>query len=129
MMTTNNSQSTAILLIEDSPVQAMRLKSVLEENGYRVHWTDTGHAGLTAAQDQPFDLIVLDIELPDKSGFDICRDFKADAALVDIPIIMLTKHDRAQDAMAGLENGAIDYIPKDLFAEAVLLETIKQMKL
>ena len=128
-MTIGDNQSTAILLIEDSPVQAMRLKTVLEENGYRVHWTDTGGDGLNAAQDQPFDLIVLDIELPDKSGFDICRDFKADTALVDIPIIMLTKHDRAQDAMAGLENGAIDYIPKDLFAEAVLLETIKQMKL
>jgi DNA-binding response OmpR family regulator len=125
----HDNSSTAILVIEDSRVQAMRLKMVLEQNGYHVHWADTGQTGLAAAQTRPFDLIVLDVELPDKSGFDICRDFKADPALADVPIIMLTKRDHAKDAMAGLETGAIDYIPKDVFADAVLLETIKQMNL
>ena len=93
----HDNSSTAILVIEDSRVQAMRLKMVLEQNGYHVHWADTGQTGLAAAQTRPFDLIVLDVELPDKSGFDICRDFKADPALADVPIIMLTKRDHAKD--------------------------------
>jgi DNA-binding response OmpR family regulator len=54
---------------------------------------------------------------------------KADVQVADIPVIMLTTRDRAGDVLAGLENGAIDYIPKDPFAEAVLLEKIKQMRL
>jgi DNA-binding response OmpR family regulator len=124
-----DNSSAAILVIEDSRVQAMRLKLVLEQNGYYVHWADTGQTGLAAARARPFDLIVLDVELPDKSGFDICCDFKADPALADVPVIMLTKRDHAKDAMAGLETGAIDYIPKDVFADTVLLETIKQMNL
>jgi CheY-like chemotaxis protein len=128
-MTTTTDKSTSILIIEDSQVQALRLQLILEENGYAVHWTESGQAGLEAARTQNFDLIVLDVELPDMSGFQVCRNFKSDPTLGDIPIIMLTKHDRAQDAMAGLETGAIDYIPKDVFADAVLLETIKQMDL
>ena len=128
--TSNDHTSTAsILLVEDSQVQALRLKMVLEENGYTVHWAETGNSGIEAARAQNFDLIVLDVELPDMNGFQVCRTFKSDPALSEVPIIMLTKHDRAQDAMVGLEHGAIDYIPKDIFADTVLLETIKQMDL
>ncbi len=125
----NTSNAPAILLVEDSPPQALRFKVSLENNGCQVHWTKTGQAGLEAARKQKFDLIVLDIELPDINGFDVCRELKTDPKLVDIPVVMLTVHDQAQDALVGLETGAIDYIPKDPFAEVVLLETIKQMNL
>ncbi len=119
----------SILIIEDSPPQALKTKLALESSGCRVEWADTGLGGLAIARQKRFDLIVLDIELPDTSGFEVCKKLKADPKLVDIPVVMMTTRDQAEDAMDGLDAGAIDYIPKDAFAEAVLLETIKQMKI
>ncbi|MEW5961596.1 MAG: response regulator, partial [Chloroflexota bacterium] len=55
------------------------------------------------------------------------KQLKANPNLADIPVIMMTTRDHAEDALNGLELGALDYIPKDAFADAVLLETIKQM--
>jgi DNA-binding response OmpR family regulator len=117
----------SILIVEDSPPQALKIKLSLESNGCHVYWADTGLDGLEIAQQKHFDLIVLDIELPDMKGFEVCRRLKADPKLAEIPVIMLTTLDQAEDVMVGLEVGAVDYIPKDAFAEAVLLETIKQM--
>jgi two-component system chemotaxis sensor kinase CheA len=117
----------SILIVEDSPPQALKIKLSLESNGCQVYWADTGLDGLEIAQQKHFDLIVLDIELPDTNGFEICKKLKADPKLTEIPVIMLTTLDHAEDVMIGLEVGAVDYIPKDAFAEAVLLETIKQM--
>lgn len=118
----------SILLVEDSAPQALKLKLGLENHGCRVDWANTGLAGLNLAQQKSFDLIVLDIELPDINGFEICRRLKADPELAQTPVVMLTTLDQAEHALDGLEAGAIDYIPKDAFAEAVLLETIKQMQ-
>lgn len=118
----------SILLVEDSPPQAMKLKLGLENSGCRVHWADTGWTGLHMAERERFDLIVLDIELPDINGFQVCQELKANPKLADIPVVIMTTRDHAEDVLNGLELGAVDYIPKDAFAEAVLLETIKQMK-
>jgi DNA-binding response OmpR family regulator len=137
MMTSqsHNAQASAeanptfsILMVEDSPPQALKLKISLENNGYDVYWAGTGSEGLRVVKQQSFDLILLDIELPDTNGFEICRQLKADPELQEIPVIMLTTRDHADDALNGLTAGAIDYIPKDAFAEMVLLETIKQMR-
>ncbi len=112
--------SISILIVEDSPPQAIKLKLMLESTGCHVSWAGTGLAGLEIAQQKYFDLIVLDIELPDIDGFRVCRILKADSKLADIPVVMLTSRDQTQDALNGLEVGAIDYIPKDAFAGAVL---------
>ncbi len=116
----------SVLLVEDSPPQALKLKLTLESNGCRVHWADMGLNGVAIAEQKQFDLIILDIELPDISGFEVCRKLKANPRLADIPVVMLTTLDQANNAMNGLELGAVDYIPKDAFAEQVLMETIKQ---
>jgi two-component system chemotaxis sensor kinase CheA len=118
----------SILLVEDSAPQALKLKIGLENQGCQVDWANTGLAGLKLAQQKTFDLIVLDIELPDINGFEVCRRLKADSGLTQIPVVMLTTLDQAKNVLDGLEAGAVDYIPKDAFAEAVLLETIKQMQ-
>jgi CheY-like chemotaxis protein len=131
-MTPSASQSQpalSVLLVEDSPSQAIRFKTSLESGGCQVHWAENGLDGLQAAREKPFDLIILDVELPDIDGFQICSKLKADPTVADIPVVMLTTRDRAEDALTGLDNGAVDYIPKDMFAETVLLETIKQMNL
>ena len=121
------SDSFSVLMVEDSPPQALKMKMALENGGCRVYWSETGFGGLGMAQQRRFDLIILDVELPDINGFEICRKLKADNDLKDIPVVMLTTLDNAGDVMTGLDAGAVDYIPKDAFAELVLLETIKQM--
>ncbi len=131
-MNLSNIKSTyhpLILLVEDSPPQALKTKLMLESNGCYVDWADTGQDGLDIAQHKHFDLIVLDVELPDTTGFEVCKKLKANPNLNDVPVVMMTTRDHAEDAMNGLEVGAIDYIPKDPFADIVLLETIKQMKM
>jgi DNA-binding response OmpR family regulator len=129
MMNTNKPNGPSILLVEDTPSQALRFKINLEENGCQVTWTKTGQGGLDVAYHNDFDMIILDIELPDINGFEVCRKLKAKSGVADIPVVMLTTRDRAEDAMVGLSNGAIDYIPKDPFSEMVLLETMRQMGL
>jgi len=121
------SDSFSVLMVEDSPPQALKMKMALENGGCRVYWSETGFGGLGMAQQRRFDLIILDVELPDINGFEICRKLKEDNELKDIPVVMLTTLDNASDVMTGLDAGAVDYIPKDAFAELVLLETIKQM--
>ena len=128
-MQIDKSHPLTILLVEDSPAQALRLKTNLEQDGHHVHWVETGRDGLQLASEKVFELIILDIELPDIDGFQVCRRLKNDPKVADIPVIMLTARDRAEDALKGLDNGAIDYIPKDNFADIVLSETIKQMGL
>ena len=123
-----NKAAFSILMVEDSPPQALKLKISLENNGYNVYWASSGSEGLQVVKQQRFDLILLDIELPDTNGFEICRQLKADPELQAIPVVMLTTRDHADDAFSGLSAGAVDYIPKDAFAEMVLLETIKQMR-
>ncbi len=127
--TTSKTTGPSILLVEDTPSQAIRFQGCLEGSGCQVQWVERGLDGVAAAHDQSFDLIILDIELPDINGFEVCRQLKSDPAVANIPVIMLTTRDKAEDALAGLGEGAIDYIPKDPFAEIVLLETLKQMGL
>lgn len=117
-----------VLIVEDSPVQAQKLRLTLEEEGWRVLWAADGQEGLDAARREKPDVIVLDIQLPTLNGFQVARGLKADPKTADIPIIMLTTRDNALDALTGLEAGAIDYVPKDAFAEAVVLETIRQLR-
>jgi DNA-binding response OmpR family regulator len=126
-MTTNDGHKTSVLMVEDSPPQALKVKLALENNGCEVFWAETGQGGLDIGQEKDFDLIILDIELPDTNGFEVCKKLKSDPNLAEIPVIMMTTRDHAEDVLSGLEVGAIDYIPKDAFAEAVLIETIKQM--
>lgn len=116
-----------VLIVEDSPPQALKTKLTLENSGCEVHWAETGLSGLDMASQKTFDLIVLDIELPDINGFEVCKRLKEDPKLADIPVIMMTTLDQAENALSGLEAGAIDYIPKDAFADTILVETIKQM--
>ena len=126
-MTTKDGHKASVLIVEDSPPQALKIKLTLENNGCEVFWTETGQGGLDIAQEKDFDLIILDIELPDTNGFEVCKKLKSDPSLAQIPVIMMTTRDHAEDVLSGLEVGAIDYIPKDAFAEAVLIETIRQM--
>jgi len=83
----------------------------LESEGYQVEWAQTGPAGYEMARAHAFDLIVLDIMLPGRNGFDICRDLRRDG--VNTPVMMLTAQGEVVDRVVGLKLGADDYVQKN----------------
>ena len=99
-----------ILIIEDEKEMALGLKDNLEYEGHVVTIAGDGEAGLQSAMENPPDLIILDIMLPKKSGFDVCRELRSRKK--GIPIIMLTARGEEVDKVLGLELGADDYITK-----------------
>ena len=121
--------SNRILVVEDSRTQALRLQLELLRYGFAIDIASNGLSGLSAAQTQPPDAIVLDVDLPGMDGYSVCRALKADTRTSHIPVVMLTRRYEAQDALAGLELGAVDYIPKDAFAEHNLVESLRHLGL
>jgi DNA-binding response OmpR family regulator len=119
--------STQVLVVEDSPTQALRLKLVLQKAGLSVELAHTGQDGIAKAQSVLPYVVVLDVNLPDIDGFQVCQALKGDPATSSIPVVMLTVKDRAADTLVGLEVGADAYIPKDDFAEANLLQTLRDL--
>lgn len=99
-----------ILIIEDERAVARGLEYGLTSEGFTVLWADTGQQGLELARRQNPQLILLDIRLPDVSGFDVCRQLRAEGKRM--PILMLTARDEEVDKVLGLELGADDYVVK-----------------
>ncbi len=103
-------QPAHILIIEDDPSVAQGLRTGLEREGYAVTWKDTGAEGVHFARDQQPQLIILDVRLPDGSGFDFCRQMRNFG--LRQPIMMLTVQRDEIDKILGLEMGADDYLTK-----------------
>jgi CheY-like chemotaxis protein len=119
--------TTTVLLVEDNATQAAHFRALLELAGLCVVWASGGREGVRLAQQDHPDLLILDVQMPEMNGFQVCEQLKQSPDTANIPIIMLTRHDDPEIAMLGMELGVIDYIPKDAFADAVLLETLRQM--
>ena len=95
-----------ILLVEDEPDVAQMLAKGLREQSYAVDVESDGEAGLFQAQINDYDLIILDVMLPRKSGFEVCRELRDGGSAV--PILILTARDDVKDRIAGLDSGADD---------------------
>lgn len=102
---------TSILFIEDEHAFAIGLIDRLHSEGYDVRWESNGRAGYQAACANTFNLILLDVSLPGKNGFDICRDLRRDG--VSTPVLMLTARGEVIDRVLGLKLGADDYVQKN----------------
>jgi two-component system, OmpR family, alkaline phosphatase synthesis response regulator PhoP len=100
-----------ILFVEDEAAFAVGMIDRLEAEDYEVEWARTGGEGYRAAVERPFDLIVLDVMLPGKNGFDICRDLRREG--VSAPVLMLTARGEVVDRVLGLKLGADDYVQKN----------------
>jgi two-component system, OmpR family, alkaline phosphatase synthesis response regulator PhoP len=99
-----------ILLVEDEEGLVLTLTDRLRSEGFDVVSTTEGKAGFEAAQSQQFDLLILDVMLPNKNGYDICRDLRQKG--VSTPILMLTAKGETIDKVLGLKLGADDYLTK-----------------
>jgi PAS domain S-box-containing protein len=102
-----------ILVIEDDKDQAFVLRYFLKNSGYRVDWCGSPGSCLRTARNELYDLVLLDVMLnAEQDGFDICKQFKSDPQLRNIPIIMVTARTAVQDRIDGLNLGADDYVTK-----------------
>src|SRR6202023_1441995 len=99
-----------ILLVEDEQALRMTLSDRLQSEGYVVDFSPDGEQGFEKATSLPFDLIILDIMLPRRSGLDVCRDIRL--AGLATPILLLTARGQIVDKVAGLKLGADDYVTK-----------------
>ena len=99
----------SLLFIEDDDGIRLALSMALEDEGYDVRQAPSGEAGLDEFRRTPPDLVLLDLRLPDMSGFDVCRALRAESI---VPIIMITAQTDTHDMVAGLEAGADDYVTK-----------------
>src|ERR1022692_1757483 len=102
--------SARILLVEDEPGLVMTLSDLLGAEGYEVESAIDGPAGLSKALKEKFDLIVLDVMLPGKSGLEVCRELRQHGN--DVAVLMLTAKTQLYDRVVGLKLGADDYLTK-----------------
>lgn len=98
-----------VLIIEDEPAIAETLIYACKESGITTTHCLLGHVGISAVRDQTFDFVVLDIGLPDMTGFEVCKQIRA---VSNIPILFLTARNHEIDRIVGLEIGADDYVTK-----------------
>lgn len=102
--------NSRILLIEDEPGLRLTLRDLLTSEGYQFATAPDGDLGLREAQEGGFDLILLDVMLPKKSGFEVCSELRRQG--IDTPTLMLTARIQIADRVAGLKLGADDYLAK-----------------
>ena len=102
--------SSRILLIEDEPGLVLTLSDLLQAEGYSVDQASDGITGLAKATGESCDVIILDVMLPGKNGFDICREIRSSGS--DVAILMLTAKTQIIDRVVGLKLGADDYLTK-----------------
>jgi two-component system phosphate regulon response regulator PhoB len=101
-----------ILVVDDEPDLLELVRVNLSQAGFEVETAETGRQALERARRSTPDLLILDLMLPDVSGTEVCRHLRADPALGEIPIIMLTARADEVDRVVGLEIGADDYVTK-----------------
>jgi len=103
-----------LLLVDDEPRIRRVLRLALEDEGYQVAEAANGYDALAVLRREPPDVVLLDLMLPDRDGFTVCREIRRTS---DVPVIMVTARTDSHDVVAGLEAGADDYVTKPLVAK------------
>jgi signal transduction histidine kinase len=117
---------STVLIVDDSPADRALFHTMLSRAGFGVHEAARGRDALDRAREVRPHLVVLDVNLPDISGHDVCRALKAGADTCGLPVLMLTVRDNDADVIAGLEAGADDYVAKDS-APAIVLARVRRL--
>ncbi len=123
----------SILIVDDTPNNLRFLSSMLLEHGYEVRKAINGKMALRSADADPPDLILLDIRMPDISGYEVCQNLKKDPKTRDIPVIFLSALSEAKDKVTAFDVGGVDYVMKPFQFQEVLARvqihlTIQQQK-
>jgi putative two-component system response regulator len=121
-------QSKKIMVIDDQPANLKLMETMLRPFGHSIRSFPRGRLALIAAAQDPPDLILLDINMPEMNGFEVCRQFKSDGALSSIPVIFLSALDQTEDKVMAFRSGGIDYITKPFQPEEMYARIETQLK-
>ncbi|VAX31120.1 Two-component transcriptional response regulator, LuxR family [hydrothermal vent metagenome] len=114
-----------ILVAEDSITDLQFIKNALKETGYEILTASNGDEAEQKVRSEMVDLIILDVVMPKKNGFQVCRSLKRDEKYRHIPIIMITSKTQDSDRFWGLKQGADEYVTKP-FEPTDILEAVKK---
>ncbi|MGC8867114.1 MAG: response regulator transcription factor [Elusimicrobiales bacterium] len=115
-----------ILVVDDDVIFRHLVKELLENNGYEVHTAKDGVDGLEKLKIEKYDLVILDVNMPNLNGFETLSKIREDEELFDIPVIMLTVKAMVNDQIQGFEYGADEYLTKP-FENDILLAKVKAL--
>jgi len=128
--TDKTSQSCGnILIVDDVPANLSLLTGMLKEKGHRVRPVPNGKLALKAVEHEPPDLILLDINMPEMDGFEVCRRLKQDMRFRDIPIIFISVLTETPDKVKAFHSGGVDYVTKPFQFEEVEARVETHLKL
>jgi len=122
-----NKRNQKILIVDDNPKNLQVAMNILKD--YNVIYAQSGEKALEHTKQNDFDLILLDIVMPNLSGYDVCKILKDDSKTKNIPIIFLTIKDEEKDIVEGFNLGAVDYLTKPFQAEVLLKRVELHLKL
>ena len=122
-----------ILIVDDIPKNIQMAMNILKNEGYKMFYAKSGEMTLTLVNEHDFDLILLDIMMPDMNGFEVCTKLKNEEKTKNIPIIFLSGKDSSQDVEQAYECGGIDYVVKpfvtiELITKANSYVRLKQLE-
>lgn len=112
--------SGSILIVDDSAADRVLLRTILGRAGYAIHEVAKGEDAITQARRIRPHIIILDVNLPEMSGLEVCRKIRADREISTIPVLILTVRHDDTDVVAGLDAGADDYVVKDAPGEVIV---------
>jgi DNA-binding response OmpR family regulator len=117
-----------ILVVEDSPMEMKLMLGLLANTGYQVFSATDGEQALAAAQEHHPDLILLDVVLPKKNGYQVCRQLKGSPETAGSKIVMVSSKSQETDRFWGMKQGADDYVTKPIDAAVMLAAIERAMK-
>ena len=115
-----------VLLIEDEPNIIEAIRFILSRDGWRVDTHSDGETALAAIRARTPDLVILDVMLPNRSGYDILNDLRKDAAFVELPVLMLTARGQRKDRDLAEKLGASRFMTKP-FSNGEILSTVREL--
>jgi len=128
-MNTSTSPQPNILIVDDTPANLQLLLKILQDGGYCVRPVPNGAHALRAAHNEPPDLILLDITMPDMDGYETCRRLKADPLTADIPVLFISALNEVEDKVRAFEVGGVDYVSKPFQYAEVLARVRTHLEL
>lgn len=119
-------QDKRVLLIEDEPNIIEAIRFILSRDGWRVDTHSDGKTALEAVLARSPDLVILDVMLPNRSGYDVLNDIRADATIKDVPVLMLTARGQKKDRELAEKLGASRFMTKP-FSNGEILDTVREL--
>ena len=116
------------MIVDDNPANLKLLEEMLQEQGHEVRSFPLGRLALAAATKNPPDLILLDINMPEMNGYEVCERLKATRSLADIPVIFLSALNETEDRVKAFQSGGVDYISKPFQFEEVNVRVETHLK-